>query len=160
MIRAFQKGDEIAICSIYNYFVENTHHTFETKSVDSKEMLSRIKTILTNYPFIVVEIEGEIVAYAYATRWKSRQAYDQTVESTIYIKSGHQGSGLGTILYAELINQLKQLNIHCVLGGISLPNNASISLHKKLGFKSSGVLKEVGYKFGNWIDVGYWALHF
>ncbi len=160
MIRAFQKGDEIAICSIYNYFVENTHHTFETRSIDVKEMLNRISIILIDYPFLVVENEGEIIAYAYATRWKSRQAYDRTVESTIYIKQGLQGSGLGTVLYSELIKQLKQLNIHCVLGGIALPNPSSISLHKKLGFKNSGVLKEVGYKFSNWIDVDYWALHF
>ena len=160
MIRSFKKGDEAAICSIYNYYIENTHHTFETQLLEAKDMLLRIEAIVKDYPFLVIEKEGDVVAYAYATRWKSRQAYDRTVESTIYLKHGQQGSGMGTLLYTELLKQLKELKIHCSLGGIALPNDASISLHEKLGFKKSGILKEVGFKFGRWVDLGYWALHF
>jgi phosphinothricin acetyltransferase len=121
-------------------------------------MQNRIKTITEHYPFLVCLIENEIVAYAYAARWKVRQAYDYTVESSIYLKVGFEGKRIGSQLYLVLIEELKKLKIHSVLGGISVPNEASIALHEKLGFKKAGVLKEVGFKFGRWIDVAYLEL--
>lgn len=121
-------------------------------------MQNRIKTITEHYPFLVCEMDHEIVAYAYAARWKVRQAYDFTVESSIYLKVGFEGKRIGSKLYPVLIEELKKLKIHSVLGGISLPNEASIALHEKLGFKKAGVLKEVGFKFGRWIDVAYLEL--
>ena len=121
-------------------------------------MQNRIRTITEHYPFLVYEIDNEIVAYAYAARWKVRQAYDFTVESSIYLKVGFEGKKIGSRLYPVLIEELKKLKIHSVLGGISVPNEASIALHEKLGFKKAGVLKEVGFKFGRWIDVAYLEL--
>ena len=121
-------------------------------------MQNRIRTITEHYPFLVYEIDNEIVAYAYAARWKVRQAYDYTVESSIYLKVGFEGKKIGSKLYPVLIEELKKLKIHSVLGGISVPNEASIALHEKLGFKKAGVLKEVGFKFGRWIDVAYLEL--
>jgi phosphinothricin acetyltransferase len=159
MIRKYRIGDEIEICKIYNYYVKNTHHTFETELKTTNEMAQKIRAINSSYPFLVYEENGKILAYAYASQWKERQAYKQTIESSIYLKQGEEGKGIGTGLYTELIAKLKEMNLHCVLGGISLPNNASIALHEKLGFKKSGVLKEVGFKLGKWIDVGYWTLH-
>jgi len=159
MIRNFQEGDENGLCEIYNHYIENTHHTFETKPRSIHEMAENIHVIINSYPFLVYESDGEILAYAYANKWKERRAYDHTVESSIYIKPGKQGKGIGTKLYSKLIKELKKMDLHCILGGISLPNHASISLHEKLGFKKSGILKEVGFKFGKWIDVGYWTLH-
>ena len=121
-------------------------------------MQNRIESITAHYPFLVYEIDNEIVAYAYAARWKVRQAYDYTVESSIYLKVGFEGKKIGSKLYPVLIEELKKRKIHSVLGGISLPNEASIALHEKLGFKKAGVLKEVGFKFGSWIDVAYLEL--
>ena len=121
-------------------------------------MQRRVSEIVKNYPYIVYEENGEILAYAYATRWKVRQAYDHTIETSIYVKAGEHKKGIGSRLYIELLDRLKKLDLHCLLAGISLPNNASIHLHEKLGFRKNGVLKEVGYKFDKWIDVGYWSL--
>ena len=158
MIRDFKEGDEIQIADIYNHYVLNTHHTFETETIKAQEMLSRILEIKQNYPFIVFEKDGQILAYAYASRWKQRQAYDHTVESSIYVHPDQHGKRIGSILYSSLLNELKQGDIHSVLAGISLPNDISIYLHEKLGFKKQGVLEEVGYKFDKWIDVAYWNL--
>lgn len=158
MIRDYQEKDCKVIAEIYNFYILNTHHTFETEEISENEMKNRITTICLSYPFIVYEESGEIVAYAYATRWKSRQAYDLTVETSIYLKKEHSGRGIGSKLCTVLIEKLKESKIHSIIAGISLPNQASISLHEKLGFTKSGVLKEVGFKFEKWIDVGYWQL--
>lgn len=158
MLRHYKKKDCQGVLEIYNYYILNTHHTFETEALIEDEMADRIHTIAKDYPFIVYEDEGKILGYAYASRWKARQAYDQTVESSVYIKNDSLGKGLGTILCSALIEELKKMPIHCVLAGISLPNPVSISLHEKLGFKKSGILREVGFKFNSWIDVGYWQL--
>lgn len=160
MIRDFSEKDADQIVAIYNHYIEHSHHTFETEHINKTEMASRISVILKHYPFIVYEENGKILAYAYATRWKHRQAYDNTAEASIYVDPNCKGKGIGTKLYAQLIQKLKQKELHCILAGISLPNEASIYLHENLGFKKAGVLKEVGYKFGKWIDVGYWSLLF
>jgi phosphinothricin acetyltransferase len=158
MIRTFNSNDVDQIAAIYNQFVLNSHHTFETEVVSVNEMKGRIETIMLYYPFLVYEENGRIAAYAYASRWKTRQAYDRTVESSIYVHPQYQGKGTGLKLYTALIDELKDENIHSVLAGISLPNDVSVHLHEKLGFKKQGVLEEVGFKFGKWIDVGYWNL--
>ncbi len=121
-------------------------------------MLSRIETITKDYPFLVYEVDNEVVAYAYAARWKVRQAYDFTVESSVYLKPGFEGKKIGSALYSELIDLLKKTSIHSVLGGISLPNETSIAMHEKFGFKKAGVLREVGFKMNRWIDVAYLEL--
>ena len=158
MIRDYRSSDHKDICRIYNLYIEHSHHTFETIAISETEMFNRIETVIKDFPFIVFEKDEKVIAYAYATRWKSRQAYDQTAESTIYIEKGHEGKGIGKALYSELIRRLALLNLHCILAGIALPNDASIALHEKLGFEKSGVLKEVGNKFGHPIDVAYWSL--
>lgn len=158
MIRDFRSADTSQICTIYNHYIVHTHHTFETEKISDDEMLTRISAIQSSYPYLVYEEDGIIMAYAFATRWKLRQAYEHTAESSIYLDPNYKGKGIGTKLYSHLIHELKQSDLHSILAGISLPNDASITLHEKLGFKKSGVLKEVGYKFGEWIDVGYWNL--
>lgn len=158
MIRDFIPTDLEQITAIYKHYILHSHHTFETEEISESEMLSRISTIRNSYPFIVFEEEGIIKAYAYATRWKIRQAYEHTVETSIYVNPDYKGKGIGTKLYTHLIQVLKKSNLHSILAGISLPNDASIQLHEKLGFNKAGVLKDVGYKFGKWIDVAYWNL--
>jgi L-amino acid N-acyltransferase YncA len=158
LIRPVNTSDCKAIMDIYNHFVIHSHSTFETIPVSEKEMQTRIDIIKKEYPFFVFENEDGVVAYAYASRWKTRQAYDFTVESSIYVKPGFEGRKIGITLYSKLIDELRKTSIHSVLGGISLPNEASITLHEKLGFKHAGVLKEVGFKLGRWIDVAYLEL--
>jgi phosphinothricin acetyltransferase len=158
MIRNVIDQDAKQIASVYNYYVNESINTFETIPIDETEMLSRIRSIKENYPFIVFEKDKRIIAYAYAARWKTRQAYDLTVESSVYVDAAYHGKGIATSLYKILLDQLKKKGFHSVLAGISMPNDTSIHLHEKLGFVYSGTLKEVGLKFGKWIDVAYWNL--
>jgi phosphinothricin acetyltransferase len=107
-------------------------------------------------PWLVLEEEGAVIGYACAVRWKSRAAYQHSVESTIYLAPELSGAGRGVALYSALMEQLKLLGVHCVLAGIAQPNEASVGLHEKLGFSKVAHLAEVGRKFDRWVDVGYW----
>ena len=159
-IRPVKTEDVNELSEIYNHYVVTSIATFETEIISELEMLKRVETNSKKYPWLVLEIQQEIVGYAYATAWKTRQAYAQTVESTIYLRENVQAKGLGYKLYSSLIEILQKQGLHAVLAGISLPNEPSIRLHEKLGFERAGTLKEVGNKFGRWIDVGYWQLIF
>jgi phosphinothricin acetyltransferase len=90
--------------------------------------------------------------------WKERSAYRFSVESTVYIAEGRIRRGIGAALYRELLPELRRRGAHYVIGGIALPNDASVALHEKLGFTKIGQFVEVGFKHGRWVDVGYWAL--
>jgi phosphinothricin acetyltransferase len=107
-------------------------------------------------PWLVLEEEGAVIGYACAVRWKSRAAYQHSVESTIYLAPELTGAGRGVALYSTLMEQLAKLGVHCVLAGIAQPNEASVGLHEKLGFSKVAHLAEVGRKFDRWVDVGYW----
>jgi phosphinothricin acetyltransferase len=109
-------------------------------------------------PWLVLEVEGRVRGYAYATRWRVRPAYRNSVESTVYLEHDAAGSGWGTDLYLALIDALRGKGLHLVIGGIALPNERSIALHEKLGFAKVAHFSEVGFKFGQWHDVGYWQL--
>lgn len=158
MVRSAGKDDVKQITDIYNYYILNTTVTFEKTPVDPQTIAERIQNTQAKYPWLVIEIDGLIHGYAYATEWKPRGAYRHSVESTVYLKAGQSGQGYGSQLYAVLIQQLKLLNVHTVIGGIAQPNEGSIALHEKFGFRKVAHFKEVGYKFDNWIDVAYWQL--
>lgn len=160
MIRYIQPEDALQICEIYNYYIENTIITFEESPVSVKEMNSRIVKITEKHPWIVYVQQDKIMGYAYATDWKPRAAYKYTVETTIYLRPEIKRNGIGTVLYTELLDLLRKNKLHAAIGGIALPNEASIALHEKLGFKKIGKFMEVGYKFDRWVDVGYWELIF
>ena len=157
-IRPVKFADTEQIKEIYNFYVLNTHHTFETEPVTSEEMQKRIGEIISNYPYLVVEENGEILAYAYAAQYKSRCAYKSSIEVSIYVKNGIRGKGFGTKLYEKLFEQLEKTDVHAIIAGIALPNDASVRLHEKFGFEKVAHFREVGFKFYKWIDVGYWEL--
>ena len=158
MIRTATAADGKEICDIYNYYVQQTIITFEEELVSATEMQRRIKQTEKKLPWIVFAKHNKIVGYAYASEWKSRCAYRHSVESTVYLKNGESGHGIGSKLYQELLSQLKLKKYHAAIGGIALPNENSVKLHEKFGFEKVAQFKEVGYKFGQWIDVGYWEL--
>lgn len=149
-------NDAGQIAKIYNFYVLNTHHTFETEAITADEMRKRIGEISNNYPFLVAEEDGEILGYAYAALYKPRQAYRFSVEVSVYIKPETKGKGIGKMLYEKLFEELSKTETHAIIAGISLPNEASIKLHEKFGFEKIAHFREVGFKFGKWIDVGYW----
>jgi phosphinothricin acetyltransferase len=158
MIRKAKLKDAVEIAKIYNYYVRNSVVTFEEAPIEPEEMKERIQAVVSKFPWLVYVKEGKIIGYAYAIEWKSRSAYKLTVETAIYLKQGVTEKGTGSLLYKELIRQLIEMNIHAIIGGVSLPNKVSVGLHEKLGFKKVAHFKEVGYKFNKWIDVGYWEL--
>jgi L-amino acid N-acyltransferase YncA len=158
LIRTATEADAEAICDIYNYYVTNTIITFEEEAVSIEEMNQRICETLEILPWIVLEEDGEVAGYAYASRWKSRCAYRYSVETTVYLSNKLTGKGFGSMLYENLIAELRKSSIHSLIGGIALPNGASVALHEKFGFEKVAQFKEVGWKFNQWIDVGYWEL--
>lgn len=160
MIRNATIADSQVIADIYNGYIRDTSITFEETPVDAQIIGSRISKVIEqlNLPWIVYEEEGQIIGYAYAGQWKERSAYRYSVEVTVYLAPEQHGKGIGRKLYDELFQRLRQLNIHCALAVITLPNEASIRLHEKLGMKKVAVFPEVGLKFGKWHDVGYWHI--
>lgn len=157
MIRTATVQDAEAICRIYNHYITNTVITFEEETVNNHDIANRIKTTLaTGLPWLVAEEDNVVLGYAYASPWKSRTAYQFSVETSVYLDPSASRKGWGSQLYQALFIQLKNTKVRTVIGGIALPNPASIALHEKLGMRKSAHFNEVGYKFNKWIDVGYW----
>lgn len=157
-LRPAQVQDAAAICEIYNHYVLHSGATFEEEAVCAEEMAGRIIRCLRAFIWLVAETDDELVGYAYATSWKPRSAYRNTVETAVYVAHDRVREGAGRLLLIELIRQLRERGLHCALAGICLPNDPSVALHEELGFRKVGELEEVGFKFGQWLNVGYWEL--
>jgi len=156
-IRPVEFSDAPQIAEIYNYYIKNSLATFELETIDGAEMENRIReTLGGNYPYFVAEENEEILGYAYGHQFRARIAYRHSAEISVYIKDGFGGKGIATLLYEQLFPELNQRGFHAVIAGISLPNEASIRLHEKFGMVKIAHFKEVGFKFGKWIDTGYW----
>ena len=160
MIRSVKLEDAQNILNIYNYYVTNTVVTFDLEPLSLEVFKEKINTISQEYPFIVFEEENEILGYAYGSRFRPKPAYNNTVESTVYVKNGEHDKKIGTKLYRELLKRLKEKKYHVVLGVLTLPNEASVRLHENFGFNKVAHLKETGLKFDTWHDVGFWQLTF
>lgn len=157
-IRPGLRSDAARICEIYNHYVRETVITFEEEPVAEREMAERIRAVSARWPWLVAEEEQVVVGFAYANGWKTRAAYRFAVESTVYIAPEATRRGTGTQLYRALIAAVRERGAHCVIGGIALPNPASVALHERLGFRKIAHFGEVGWKLGRWVDVGYWEL--
>lgn len=159
MIREATNKDSASIASIYNHYVSHSVATFEETEVSVSEMANRINKVQEEgFPWLIAEDNTEVIGYAYAAKWHHRSAFKHTVEVTIYLSPTLVSKGTGTELYSALFAKLLELKIHVVIGAITLPNAASIAIHERFGMTKVGHFHEVGYKFGNWLDVGYWEL--
>jgi L-amino acid N-acyltransferase YncA len=159
IIRAATSADALSIAAIYNHYVADTRITFEEEPVPAQGMAARIAEVQAqDLPWLVAELDGAVVGYSYANRWKARSAYRFSVETTIYLKPGSEGRGLGKQLYGALLELLKITRVHAAIGGAALPNPASVALHESLGFEHVGTFRQVGFKHGRWVDVAYWQL--
>lgn len=159
MLRAATPADAAAIAAIYNHYVLHTIVTFEEEAVSADEITARIREVQgAGIPWFVWEENGRVLGYTYASKWKSRCSFRYSLETTVYLDKDATGRGLGRKLYTPLIEALRAQKYHALIGGISIPNPASIALHEKLGFQKIGHFREVGWKFNQWIDVGYWEL--
>ncbi len=158
-LRSALATDAEAIASIYNYYIQNTVITFEEDPVSPQTMAARLAEVKNaSLPWLVAELDGALVGYAYANKWKLRSAYRYSVETTIYLEHGREGIGIGKHLYSELLSFLRAQGIHVAIGGAALPNDASVALHEKLGFERVATFRQVGFKHNRWVDVAYWQL--
>ena len=158
-IRPATIDDAPAVAGIYNPYIRDTVITFEEVEVSVEEIASRMRAVAdAALPWLVIAHGGSVIGYAYASRWHARSAYRHTAESTIYLEASMRGRGHGRRLYSALLDEIRRLPIHVVVGGIALPNDASVALHEKLGFKKVAHYAEVGRKLNRWIDVGTWQL--
>jgi len=157
MIRVINNDDIEAITSIYNHYINNTVVSFEEELVSIDKMSRRVAQVQAlNYPWLVAEENKKIGGYAYADLWHTRSAYKHTVLVTIYLDPGFTGKGWGLKISKTLFDNIKACEVPSVIAGISLPNRSSVPLHEKMGLKKVAHFSEVGYKFGQWVDVVYW----
>jgi phosphinothricin acetyltransferase len=157
-IRTATPSDAAEIAAIYNWYVAHTVITFEVDPVSAAEMSDRIASVLAAHEWLVLERDGDLLGYAYAGRFRERAAYRHATESTIYLRHGLEGKGLGEPLYSELIRRTFARGYRHLVGAIALPNEPSVRLHERLGFVKAGRLVRIGRKFDRWIDVGNWQL--
>lgn len=153
MIRAVCQSDIDAIVEIYNYYVVNSVATFETEPVSLEEMDKRIKQITKMYPCLVYEDDGELVGYCYAHQWKEKAAYKTSAETTVYVSPKRLGGGVGGMLMRALIEECEVRGLHGLIACITSGNEASIAMHERLGFVKVSCFRQVGMKFGQWLDI-------
>jgi phosphinothricin acetyltransferase len=157
-IRLATPDDAAAVLAIYAPIVRDTATSFELEPPDVDEMGRRIDETLKRFPWLVYENEQGVGGYAYAGTFRSRPAYQWTVEVSVYVREDVRGQGIGRALYESLFDRLRTQGYRNAVAGIALPNPASIRLHERLGFRKVGVFHRVGYKFGAWHDVSWWEL--
>jgi len=158
-IRQCTLDDSKQICDIYNYYIKNTIITFEETLVTAQIMAQRIETYTQQFPWLVLEDEKkQIVGYAYANKLAERSAFQHSVEMTVYLHHEAGGKGYGKALYKALLSLLAKAEFHVAIAVISLPNHPSVKLHESFGFNQVGHFSQVGRKFDQWIDVGYWQV--
>ncbi len=157
-IRTALEKDVPAITEIYNYYVANTTVTFDVDSYtpDQRRVWFRQFCPEHRHQMVVAERAGIVVGYAYSTVFRGRKAYDSTVETTVYVDRNAQRGGIGTALYTDLFKRLAQRDVHRAIACIALPNDPSVALHERLGFRLKGSLAEVGHKFGKYWDIGWY----
>lgn len=156
-LRAATPDDAAAIADIYAPFVTGSAVSFETEPPGETAMRARIEAGGGLYPWLVGEDEdGALVGYAYAARFRDRPAYRFTVETSVYLRADAAGRGFGRQLYEPLLTILEGQGFTQAIAAITLPNEASIRLHERLGFERAGTYRQVGWKLGGWHDVGLW----
>jgi phosphinothricin acetyltransferase len=147
--------DAAACAAVYAPYVESTAISFEETAPDEAELADRIERA---HAWLVAEAGGEVAGFAYATEHRRRPAYRWSVEVSVYVAGSHHGEGFGRLLYEALLAELRERGFRAAFAGITLPNEASVALHEKLGFEPIGVYRGIGWKDGAWRDVGWWQL--
>ncbi len=159
MIRPARDADFPAIAAITNHYIATTtiHFAYEPLTVDAVRAMWQKSS---RHPWFVADAGGAVVGYAKAGTWRDRAAYDWTTEIGLYIADAERGRGLGTQLYAALLDELARRGFRSAIAGITLPNDPSIALHHRFGFESVGVVRDAGFKHGRWCDVEFFQKRF
>lgn len=149
IIRAAAQPDAEQVAAIYAHYVTHSVATFDEEPPPLATWQERVDSL----PFLVAEAGGDIAGYAYAARWRPKPAYRHTAEDSVYLAPGHLGKGTGTALLTELLARTAQAGFRQMIAVIAdTGSDASARLHRKLGFRQAGRLRDVGYKHGRWID--------
>jgi len=156
LIRIARDDDAAAIHAIYAPSITHGAATFETMLPSVEVMRERIRTRLLQYPWLVWEDAGSVLAYAYAGRFRDRAAYDWIAETSIYVHAATQRRGIARKLYGTLLDVMRLQGISQAIGAITLPGAVSVAMHESMGFTAAGVWRQCGYKLGQWWDVGVW----
>ena len=157
-VRAATAADGPACAEIYRPIVEETWISFETEAPSGTEMGLRIAATLPRLPWLVAEEGGVVLGYVFASPHRERSAYRWSVDVTIYMAEAARRRGIGTRLYKVLTGLLRRQGFHSAFGGVALPNEASLGVHRAVGFRSLGTYEQVGYKLGGWRDVHWLRL--
>ena len=159
-IRPAELSDAPVLTRIYNYYVSHTVVTFEEAPLTDDDMAGRVsESRAASLPWIVAELSGVVVGYAYASKWKGRCAYRYSVETTVYLDNSTTSRGIGSKLYRGA-SFTESVPWACMQRSVAshFPIHASVALHERLGFRHVGTFHQVGYKQGRWVDVGYWQV--
>ena len=156
-IRLATESDADQVRRIYAPFCEaGSAVSFEVEPPTSGEMRGRISSTLAHHPWLVLDDGGEVLGYVYAGAHSARAAYRWSVNVSAYIAEGHRGSGIGRALYTSLFAILQLQGFVNAFAGTTLPNPASIGLHRAMGFEQVGIYRSVGFKCGTWHDTAWW----
>lgn len=157
LVRAAIAGDLPALTEIYNHYVLHTAVTFDLLPFAPEDRQSWFDAHAASGPhrLIVAEDAGRVAGYASSSRWRPKAAYDTTVESSVYCRYDAIGRGIGTLLYRTLFEMLEEEDVHRVVAGVALPNDASVRLHEGAGFRQVGIFTGVGRKFDRFWDVAW-----
>ncbi len=158
VIRLAAEPDAEAIAAVYAPYVRETVISFEMEPPDAAAIWQRIRQVSETLPWIVCEHGDSVIGYAYAGKHRERHAYQWSVDVTVYVQQGFHRCGLGRGLYTSLNALLRLQGYFNAYAGVTLPNDASVGLHRALGFEPIGVYAHVGYKFGKWHDVAWLGL--
>ncbi|OQP65114.1 GNAT family N-acetyltransferase [Niastella populi] len=158
-IRAALETDLPAILEIYNDAIINTTavYDYEPHTLEMRKQWFRIKEA-QGYPVFVAEENGRVVGFSSIGPWRAWAAYKYSVENSIYVAADQRGKGIGKKLLEPLIEAAEQLELHAIIAGIDATNEVSINLHRSFGFTEAGQFKQVGYKFGRWLDLTFMQL--
>jgi phosphinothricin acetyltransferase len=156
-IRAAVIGDLAALTALYNHYVIHTPVTFDLLplQVEQRRVWFDAHHMTGRHRLLVADERGEIVGYAATGPWRPRAAYDTTVESSIYVRPGAVRRGIGRQLYTALFDAIADADVHTIVAGVTLPNDASVALHERLGFRQVGVFEDAGRKFDRFWDVAW-----
>jgi len=153
VLRDATAADVPAISAIYNHYVLHSTSTYQTEAETDSDRAAWLAAHGGRYPVVVAELDGRVVGWASLSRYKERAAYEPTVENSVYVDERLHGRGIGHALLADLIDRGRRLGHHSILAVVSADQPASIALHERCGFTRVGHLREIGRKFGRWLDV-------
>jgi phosphinothricin acetyltransferase len=157
-IRLATLTDLPTILSIYNHYVATSTCTFRVQPETAEEQLAAFRDRGPQHPLTVAEVDGVVVGWGALSPWNSRCGYARTVEASVYVHPEHHRKGFGRAILLDLIERARSIGHHTIIGSTCSEQRASVALQESLGFVPAGYLRQVGFKFGRWLDVVYMQL--